>query len=398
MTDVLDLPGAGLRESPKGEAAGPRNDPVIVEFRNVSKSYDGKILAVSDLNCAVRKGEFVTFLGPSGSGKTTSLMMLAGFEAPTTGEILLNGRPIVHVPPYRRNMGVVFQNYALFPHMSVADNIAFPLRARRVSIAEIRVRLEHVLRLVRLTSLEKRKPAELSGGQQQRVALARALVFSPDVILMDEPLGALDKQLRERLQIEIKRIQRELELTVIYVTHDQSEALTMSDRIAVFNCGEVQQVASGRDLYDAPANAFVAQFVGETNRLSGVIAATDGARCTVRTDGGQTIVADLIGEGSVGARAILCFRPERIVLGPGQDEENVFQVQVEELVYHGDHSRLTMRFGSDGLLFTRIPNSAGRPKFSSGDAITIGWRAGDCRAFAGASARSSDPLMSESER
>lgn len=398
MTDVLDHPAVGSRETPKGEVVGTRNDPVIVEFRNISKSYDGKLLAVSDLNCAVRKGEFVTFLGPSGSGKTTSLMMLAGFEAPTSGEILLNGRPIVHVPPYRRNMGVVFQNYALFPHMSVAENIAFPLRARRAPAAEIRVRLEHVLRLVRLTGLEKRKPAELSGGQQQRVALARALVFSPDVILMDEPLGALDKQLRERLQIEIKRIQRELELTVIYVTHDQSEALTMSDRIAVFNNGEVQQVASGRDLYDAPANAFVAQFIGETNRLSGVIAAIDGARCSVRTDGGRTLVADLIGEGSIGARAILCFRPERIVLGLQQDRENVFQAQVEELIYHGDHCRLTMRLGGDGLLLTRIPNSFGTSQFSPGDGITVGWRASDCRAFAGASARSSDPLMPESER
>lgn len=396
MTDVLDRSDVGLGEAPKG--ARSRNDPVIVQFKNISKSYDGRSLAVSNLNCAVRKGEFVTFLGPSGSGKTTSLMMLAGFEAPTSGEILLNDVPIVHVPPYRRNMGVVFQNYALFPHMNVAENIAFPLRARRTPAPEIAIRLEHVLRLVRLTGLEKRKPTELSGGQQQRVALARALVFSPDVILMDEPLGALDKQLRERLQIEIKRIQRELELTVIYVTHDQSEALTMSDRIAVFNNGEVQQIAPGRELYDAPSNAFVAQFIGETNRLSGVIAAVDGAHCSVRTDGGRIVVAELVGEGSVGTRAIVCFRPECVTLGPYHDGGNLFQVQVEDLIYHGDHSRLTMRLGGDGLLFTRVPNSAGRPQFAPGDAVTIGWSARDCRAFAGASARTSDPLMPESER
>jgi putative spermidine/putrescine transport system ATP-binding protein len=289
-------------------------------------------------------------------------------------------------------MGVVFQNYALFPHMNVAENIAFPLRARSASAADIKVRLEHVLRLVRLSGMETRRPSELSGGQQQRVALARALVFSPDVILMDEPLGALDRQLRERLQIEIKHIQRELNLTVVYVTHDQAEALTMSDRVAVFNNGEVQQIASGRELYDEPCNAFVAQFVGESNRLSGVVSEIGGDRCAVRTDGGRIIHARLVGDATLGSRAVVCFRPERVALGPHQDDrQNVFEVQVEEFVYHGDHSRLSMRLGSDGLLFTRLPNALGNPGAAAGDMITLGWRADDCRAFAGSSSHSSFP-------
>ena len=233
---------------------------VHVEFKDVQKSYDGVTLVVENLNVDIARGEFLTLLGPSGSGKTTTLMMLAGFETATHGEILLNGTPINNVPPNKRGIGMVFQNYALFPHMTVAENLAFPLQVRRLSKAEIEEKIKRALEMVSLPEFASRKPAQLSGGQQQRVALARALVFEPELVLMDEPLGALDKQLREQMQYEIKHIHENLGVTVVYVTHDQSEALTMSNRIAVFNDGVIQQLAEPDDLYERPDNAFVAGF------------------------------------------------------------------------------------------------------------------------------------------
>ena len=250
----------------------------FVHFDRVDKTYDGVSLAVADLTLSIARGEFLTLLGPSGSGKTTALMMLAGFEAPTRGEIRLDGRSLRRVPPHRRNIGVVFQNYALFPHMTVAENLAFPLSVRSFGRAEVRERVERALGLVRLRGYQSRRPAELSGGQQQRVALARALIFDPVLVLMDEPLGALDKQLREELQVEIKHIQKNLGVTVAYVTHDQSEALTMSDRVAVFNRGRVEQLAPPLELYERPQNAFVAQFIGESSRLSGVVSIRSAGR------------------------------------------------------------------------------------------------------------------------
>ncbi|VFT47531.1 ABC transporter ATP-binding protein [Pseudomonas aeruginosa] len=210
---------------------------VLVSFRGVQKSYDGETLIVKDLNLDIRKGEFLTLLGPSGSGKTTSLMMLAGFETPTAGEILLAGRSINNVPPHKRDIGMVFQNYALFPHMTVAENLAFPLSVRGMSKTDVKERVKRALSMVQLDAFAGRYPAQLSGGQQQRVALARALVFEPQLVLMDEPLGALDKQLREHMQMEIKHLHQRLGVTVVYVTHDQGEALTMSDRVAVFHQG-----------------------------------------------------------------------------------------------------------------------------------------------------------------
>jgi ABC-type proline/glycine betaine transport system ATPase subunit len=219
---------------------------VLVSFRGVQKSYDGENLIVKDLNLDIRKGEFLTLLGPSGSGKTTSLMMLAGFETPTAGEILLAGRSINNVPPHKRDIGMVFQNYALFPHMTVAENLAFPLTVRGLNKSDVSDRVKKVLSMVQLDAFASRYPAQLSGGQQQRVALARALVFEPQLVLMDEPLGALDKQLREHMQMEIKHLHQRLGVTVVYVTHDQGEALTMSDRVAVFHQGEIQQIAPPR--------------------------------------------------------------------------------------------------------------------------------------------------------
>ncbi len=259
----------------------------MVEFRRVTKTYDGQVLAVADLDLSIAKGEFVTFLGPSGSGKTTSLMMLAGFEDPTAGDILLAGRSVRRIPPHRRNIGMVFQSYALFPHMSVAENVAFPLSVRGVARTAMAERVAKALSQVRLSGFEDRRPAALSGGQQQRVALARALVFDPDLVLMDEPLGALDKQLREQLQLEIKHLHAVLGVTVVYVTHDQSEALTLSNRIVVFNGGRAQQVGTPSEIYEAPESSFVAQFIGENNRIDGRIAAIDGAYCLVDTPAGR---------------------------------------------------------------------------------------------------------------
>ena len=244
------------------------NDP-LVRFENVQKSYDGEILVVKDLNLDVAQGEFLTMLGPSGSGKTTCLMMLAGFEPATHGEIYLDNSPINNVPPHKRGIGMVFQNYALFPHMTVAENLAFPLEVRKTPKAEIEERVKKALDMVQLGTFGNRRPAQLSGGQQQRVAVARALVFDPVLVLMDEPLGALDKQLREQMQYEIKHIHENLGVTVVYVTHDQSEALTMSNRVAVFNDGVIQQLAAPNVLYERPDNAFVAQFIGENNTLVG---------------------------------------------------------------------------------------------------------------------------------
>ena len=263
----------------------------FVRFDHVEKSYDGKQLVVRDLNLDIVEGEFLTLLGPSGSGKTTTLMMLAGFESATSGEIYLDGRPINAIAPEHRNIGMVFQNYALFPHMTVAENVAFPLSVRGIKGNEATDRVNKALDKVGLSGFQGRRPAQMSGGQQQRVAVARALVFEPKLVLMDEPLSALDKQLREQLQYEIKRLHHELGLTVVYVTHDQTEAMAMSDRVAVFHQGRIQQIDAPTTLYERPCNAFVAQFIGENNQLKGRVLSFDGERCSVLLDDGATVEA-----------------------------------------------------------------------------------------------------------
>src|SRR3990167_8471976 len=253
----------------------------LVKFAGVEKTYDGKTLVVRDLNLDIRAGEFLSLLGPSGSGKTTTLMMLAGFESPTAGEIFLNGTPITRTPPHKRNFGMVFQNYALFPHMTIADNVAYPLTVRNFSKAEREAKVLRALGMVQMDNLSARYPGQLSGGQQQRVALARALVFDPQLVLMDEPLGALDKQLREHMQIELKALHRRLGVTFVYVTHDQADALTMSDRVAVFNDGRIQQIDRVDRLYETPTNRFVANLVGDNAVLEAKVHATDGEECVV---------------------------------------------------------------------------------------------------------------------
>ena len=243
----------------------------LVRFSGVQKTYDGEQLVVRALDLDIQRGEFLSLLGPSGSGKTTTLMMLAGFESPTAGDILLDGKQITRTPPHKRNFGMVFQNYALFPHLTVGQNVAYPLTVRKVPKAEQAERVKKALDMVRLSGMADRLPARLSGGQQQRVALARALVFNPQLVLMDEPLGALDKQLREHMQIELKELHRQLGVTFVYVTHDQGEALTMSDRVAVFNEGVIQQLADVESLYETPSNRFVAGFVGDSTVITGTL-------------------------------------------------------------------------------------------------------------------------------
>ena len=251
----------------------------FLQFENVKKSYDQKTLVVKDFNLDVAKGEFITLLGPSGSGKTTVLMMLAGFESVTSGDIKLNKTSITRTAPYKRNIGMVFQNYALFPHMTIAENLSYPLSVRKLKKPEIKAKVDEYLKLIELEGFGTRYPAQLSGGQRQRVALARALIFEPTIVLMDEPLGALDKKLREQMQFEITRLHEDLGFTVVYVTHDQTEALTMSSRIAVFNDGVVQQCASPDDLYERPSNAFVADFIGENNLIPGQVTEISEFRC-----------------------------------------------------------------------------------------------------------------------
>ncbi len=356
--------------------AGP-----LVKFERVQKSYDGLTLVVKNLNLEIPKGEFLTMLGPSGSGKTTTLMMLAGFEPATNGEIWLSGQPVNNVPPHKRGIGMVFQNYALFPHMTVAENLAFPLKVRNFSKSEIDAKLKRALDMVQLSGFENRKPVQLSGGQQQRVAVARALVFEPDLVLMDEPLGALDKQLREQMQFEIKHIHQRLGVTVVYVTHDQTEALTMSDRIAVFNDGEIQQLSTAEELYDTPNNSFVAQFIGENNRFSGQISKVNGKQCEVTMAGGQKLRALNIVGGTAGTRTRLSIRPERVeIVADSKKHANVLPARLHEIIFLGDHVRARMSVAGNDDFIVKIRHN-NRQELVAGDEVKIGWHIEDCRAL-----------------
>ncbi|WP_163577529.1 ABC transporter ATP-binding protein [Halomonas faecis] len=373
---VPDAPAASSQEA----------DICFARFIDVQKSYDGVELVVKGFNLDIQRGEFVTLLGPSGSGKTTCLMMMAGFETPTHGDILLKDQPINGLPPHKRGIGMVFQNYALFPHMTVAENLAFPLEVRHLSKAEIDRHVERALGMVRLEGFGNRRPAQLSGGQQQRVALARALVFEPELVLMDEPLGALDKNLREEMQYEIKRIHASLGVTMIYVTHDQTEALTMSDRIAVFNDGVVQQLATPETLYESPENAFVASFIGENNRLMGEVVEHLGERCEVALDSGERVVAKPVAVGGIGTRTTLSLRPERVALlaaGDADNErfDNCFTGTVQEVIYLGDHLRTRLELCGNDEFIIKTPNAEGHPSLRPGQSVTVGWTWQDCRAL-----------------
>jgi putative spermidine/putrescine transport system ATP-binding protein len=315
---------------------------VLVAFRGVQKTYDGATLVVKSLDLDIRRGEFLTLLGPSGSGKTTCLMMLAGFESPTAGDIHLNGQPITRTPPHKRNFGMVFQNYALFPHLTVAQNVAYPLTVRKAPKDEIDRKVAQALAMVQLTGKDSRFPAQLSGGQQQRVALARALVFQPQLVLMDEPLGALDKQLREHMQIELKELHRQLGVTFVYVTHDQGEALTMSDRVAVFDDGVIQQMDAVDRLYEAPANRFVAGFVGDATVLHGSAGTSGTGQCELVLPEGLRLVGVDVNGARPGAAVLASIRPERIAAHFSQPpmHANVLPATVNDVIYFGDHLRL----------------------------------------------------------
>ncbi|MFN6993588.1 MAG: ABC transporter ATP-binding protein [Aquincola tertiaricarbonis] len=353
----------------------PQAQGALIELVGVQKSYDGQHLVIPGLDLSVRRGEFLTLLGASGSGKTTTLMMLAGFETPTAGHILMNGRPIEDVPPHRRGIGMVFQNYALFPHMTVMQNLAYPLRMRGLKGAALQAKVDRAIELVQLEGMAQRRPAQLSGGQQQRVALARALVFEPELVLMDEPLGALDKNLREHMQYEIKRIHQQLGVTVVYVTHDQGEALTMSDRVAVFHEGRVEQLAPPAMLYDTPATDYIAGFIGENNALEG----------EVRSAGPQQALLQLPGSAPIplprpvaSARARVRVRPERVHVGAGDIR---LAATVSDLVYLGDHTRLVARLPGGATLVAKLGPGQLPADAGIGAGVTLGWRAADMTVF-----------------
>jgi putative spermidine/putrescine transport system ATP-binding protein len=367
--------------------------PALVRFSGIQKTYDGEHLVVKNLDLDIRKGEFVTLLGPSGSGKTTTLMMLAGFEVPTHGEIYLADRPIKNVPPHKRDIGMVFQNYALFPHLTIAENIAFPLSVRNTNKAEAQERVRAALRMIKMENLAQRRPGQLSGGQQQRVALARALVFNPQLVLMDEPLGALDKRLREQMQLEIKQLHETMGITVVYVTHDQSEALTMSDRIAVFNDGIVQQIDRPDALYEHPVNSFVAHFIGENNVLAGTVETVEKHYCRVALAGGGAVTARAVNVSGAGASTSLSVRPERIAIipvGTSSDEPNRLPARVQNTIYLGDHALAVLDVADNKEFMVKLqPGThdslrAGSLRSESlrpGDDVFITFRPEDCLAL-----------------
>ncbi len=362
------------------------NADAFVEFSHVGKSYDGLTLAVEDFSLRIPRGDFVTLLGPSGCGKTTCLKMLAGFEHPTAGEIFLKGRPVGQIKAHKRNIGVVFQQYALFPHMTVAENLAFPLQARRIPAERVAKSVARALDMVQLNEFGDRLPGQMSGGQQQRAAIARALVFEPDIVLMDEPLGALDRRLREEMQYEIRRLQQRLGVTMLYVTHDQGEAMAMSDRVAVMSDGRIQQIASPEVLYEEPERVFVATFIGENNLLDGRVVDWTAGSCKVDVgngSGAEAIVqAFPVAVDGAGQSTKLAIRPERIALNPTPGRySNVFDAKVLDMIFMGDHLRLHLELLGRSPFIVKIPNIVGHGAVLPGDTVKLGWLVTDCRAL-----------------
>jgi putative spermidine/putrescine transport system ATP-binding protein len=349
-----------------------------IRIHNLVKRY-GDVLAVDDLSIEIKSGEFLTLLGPSGSGKTTTLMMVAGFQIPNSGEIFVDDQPIMFTPAYKRGLGMVFQNYSLFPHMTVEQNIGFPLRMRKIDKKERAKKIGPVLELVKLSGYEKRMPRQLSGGQQQRVALARALVFNPRCLLMDEPLGALDKKLREHMQLEIKQITGSLNITVIYVTHDQSEAMTMSDRIAVMDNGKIIQAGPPGEIYDTPINYFVADFIGESNFIEGKIEKSDHQISYFKTERGIMFKAYANKQKAPGSEQHLVIRPEKIsFVEQNRSYANQFEAVIKEVIYLGDTTTYKTVLVQDGTELTiKQHNKANSRRLRKGDEIEIGWNEKD---------------------
>lgn len=350
----------------------PSTKKPILQLLNLTKRF-GDVVAVNDVSLDIGDGEFLTLLGPSGSGKTTILNMIAGFEFPTSGEVILQGESInVHLPE-KRNIGMVFQNYALFPHMNIFDNIAFPLKMRKFQKGKMGERINNALKLVQLQGYEARKPQQLSGGQQQRIALARALVFDPPLLLLDEPLGALDKKLREHMQIELKHIHTQLNRTMIYVTHDQEEALVMSNRIAVMNQGKIEQVGSPDELYEKPANEFVAGFIGESNIIKGHVSDRTNDSLTFQIDDGSKLQLHWDGDVKPGEEVSFCIRPEKMFFVDDDYSEPCLSGIVEEVIYVGETKRYKIRIGKEKTINVRemsLRIGGGR---TQGEKVKIAW-------------------------
>jgi putative spermidine/putrescine transport system ATP-binding protein len=348
-------------------------NPVGAHLRIVGMTviYDGKSVAVRGIDLDISPGEFVTLLGPSGSGKTSVLKAIAGFVQPADGRVLADGRNLLELPSNERNLGMVFQDYALFPHMSVAENIAFPLKMRRRKKQEIDVAVRQALQMVKLDGYETRKPTQLSGGEQQRVALARATIFDPPVLLMDEPLGALDKQLREQLQDELKSIQRRTGITTLYVTHDQSEAMTLSDRIAVMREGSIEQIGTPEDLYERPGNRFVAEFVGESNFITGSLR-VDGNQPVLETTSGWHVPLSQANGHSAGDRIEVVIRPERFSIDDPAVDSQV-NAEVLEQTYTGEMIRLKVKLPTGEQLLVKEQNRGQAADYHAGKQVWLGW-------------------------
>ncbi|MEO6566084.1 MAG: ABC transporter ATP-binding protein [Casimicrobiaceae bacterium] len=362
---------------------GPAHAGARVRIDGLVKRF-GSLTAVAGASLDVASGEFLALLGPSGCGKTTVLMSIAGFEHPDAGDILLDERSVLALPANRRNIGMVFQRYALFPHMTVAENIAFPLVMRRSTKSAIRARVAEVIDVVRLAGLGERLPSQLSGGQQQRVAFARAVVHSPPLLLMDEPLAALDKKLREELQIELKALQRLLGITVVFVTHDQQEALALADRVAVMNAGRIEQVGSPRELYEKPASAFVANFVGESNRFRGRLIERAGSIGAVAVDGAvplRGLAAENLGN-EQNAPAIFMVRPEMVSLTTRPEGAQGLVGVITDLTYAGSSWSCTVAIVDGPAIVARVPTELlGGPVLALGDRVGVGWRVEDARIY-----------------
>ena len=357
--------------------------PPMIAIKQLTKRY-GDFTALSSIDLSIAKGEFVTLLGPSGSGKSTLLNMIAGMATPSSGSILLDGHDATSLRTNQRELGMVFQSYALMPHMTVFENVAFPLRVRKVPRAEIRERVERVLEMVSLTGTARRRPSELSGGQQQRVSLARCIVYNPRLILMDEPLGALDKQLREQMQLEIKRLHSQLGITMLYVTHDQDEALTMSDRIVLMKDGRIEQQGRPDTLYFEPRTQFVASFIGHSNLLGGKVAARQGIASDVylQTVHGALTARYCSGSPAEGAQASILVRPENLViLGDVQPPQgwNSLSATAEDSIVLGGVVRHFLRLSDDSMLIVQELNRPGQNRPRRGEALRVGWKVDDSR-------------------
>lgn len=361
----------------------------MIELKQVSKQYGG-IQALAPVDLTVREGEFVTLLGPSGSGKTTLLNLIAGMIMPTTGRVFIHGRDVTQCPPSQRELGMVFQNYALMPHMTVFENIAFPLRVRRLPKDEIAHKVAEVLKLVRLPDIASRKPRELSGGQQQRVSLARCIVYNPALILLDEPLGALDKKLREHMQLEIRRVHAELGITMLNVTHDQDEALTMSDRIVLMNEGRIEQIAEPETLYFQPRTVFAADFIGTANLIPGKVQDKTGEQLAITTEIGQldAIARDTTPASALGPQAavMLLLRPENVHMSMPGDAvpagQRAFDGTIEDSIILGGLVRHHVRIGPTIQMIVQKQNHRASSTMTRGSAVQLHWAREDCQVLA----------------